>query len=79
MPHAEDPLKVAQNVQCKVQIFVCEKDTLVSPKSHHKLVAILGDKATVVSYPIGHFDLYFGEYFEDAVQEQIRFVESIVQ
>lgn len=74
MPHAKDPLKVAQEIKCPVQIFVCEKDTLVSPRSHLKLVEILGEKAEVISYPIGHFDLYFDESFEKAVGEQIRFI-----
>ncbi len=76
MPHAEDPLKLAHKVKCKVQIFVCQHDTLVSPKSYVKLVENLGSKAEVISYPIGHFELYFDEHFEKAIEEQIRFVSS---
>jgi len=77
MPHAPDPLKRAEEVNCPVMLLVCEKDTLVSPVSHVNAEKILGDLATVKKYPIGHFDIYQGEYFEISVADQIEFMRSL--
>ena len=79
MPHGPSPLKSAENVLCPVQILVCEKDEIISPKSHVRLQEILGDKAIVLKYPIGHFDIYEGEYFERAVEDQLEFIRSILK
>ena len=78
MPHPADPLKAAPIVKCPVQVLVCKKDNLVSPKSHIRLVEILGEKADVIEYPIGHFDIYFGESFEKATNEQLAFLDQKV-
>jgi hypothetical protein len=37
---------------------------------------ILGEYAQVKQYPIGHFDIYFGEHFERAVRDQIGFFKA---
>jgi len=71
MPHAPDPNLLATSIECPVQIIVCEKDTIVSPISHHRLVKVLGDKAYVKQYPIGHFDLYTGHGFAQSTDEQL--------
>ena len=77
MPHPPDPLKVAHNVKCPVQILVCKKDNLVSPKSHVKLVGILKDNAEVHEYPIGHFDIYSGANFVEASNHQLEFLDKV--
>jgi hypothetical protein len=78
MPHADDPIKSAEKVECPVLFLICENDELVSSKSHKRAVEILGDKAVVKGYPIGHFDIYFGEWFEKAVAEQLAFIEDVL-
>jgi cephalosporin-C deacetylase-like acetyl esterase len=77
MGHGRDPKEAAQDVQCPVLLLVCEHDNLVAPDSHVKAAEALGDKATVKSYPIGHFDIYEGEHFEKAVKEMLALLESI--
>ena len=77
LPHPADPLKLAHNVKCPVQILVCSEDSLVSPLSHVKLVEILGNKADVKEYSIGHFDIYFGENFEKTTDDQLEFLNGI--
>ena len=77
-PHAPNSLLLAKNVQCQTLILVCENDGIVSPKSHLKLVEILGEKAEVKLYPIGHFDIYFDQDFEKAVGDQITFIRRIL-
>ncbi len=76
MPRAQNPLISAENVKCPVQLLVCEKDEIISPKSHLKIEKILGEKAEVKLYPIGHFDIYFDENFEKAVKDQLAFIEG---
>lgn len=78
LPHAPNPVKSAEKVECPVQLLVCQNDTLVSPKSHVRLAAVLGKNAKVIEYPIGHFDIYRGEHFDKAVNDMIKFIESVV-
>lgn len=75
MGHGRDPNDAAKDVQCPVLFLVCEQDNLAAPDSHVKAAQALGDKATVKSYPIGHFDIYEGEHFEEAVNEKIAFLQ----
>jgi hypothetical protein len=77
IPPGPDPIKRANNVKCPVLIIVCENDTLVSPDSYKKVADILGSKATVIKYPVGHYGIYSGEYFEKAVDAQVEFVKNV--
>ena len=40
---------------------------------------LLGNKLKIVKYPIGHFDIYTGEYFEKTINEQILFIKNIAR
>jgi len=77
MGHGRDPSEAAEDVQCPVLLLVCEQDNIVAPDSHVKAAQALGDKAIVKSYPIGHFDIYEGEHFENAVKEMLALLESV--
>jgi fermentation-respiration switch protein FrsA (DUF1100 family) len=41
-----------------------------------KIATILGDRAKVIRYPIGHFDIYTGDHFERAASDQIDFFKK---
>ena len=71
-----NPLNYAKDVHCPVLIQVCEKDNLVSLNSAQKVAEILGEKAEIKRYPIGHFDIYTGDHFEQAVRDQIEFFKK---
>jgi len=71
-------LKSADKVSCPVLFHLCESDDLTLPDSHKKIEKMLGSKVTFITYPIGHFDIYFGEYFEKAIADQISFITHIV-
>lgn len=71
-----NPLNYAKDVHCPVLIQVCEKDNLVSVNSAQKVAKILGEKAEIKRYPIGHFDIYTGDHFEQAVRDQIEFFKE---
>lgn len=74
MKHGKDPLEASRSVQCPVLFLACEKDNLAAPDSYKRAAEHLGDLAEVKSYPIGHFEIYGGEYFENALGEMIRFL-----
>jgi fermentation-respiration switch protein FrsA (DUF1100 family) len=74
--HGHNPVDYAQDVECPVLLQICEKDNLVSEASYKKTADILGESAEVKIYPIGHFDIYEGEYFEKAVNDQITFFKK---
>ena len=76
MGHGRDPREAAADVQCPVLLLVCEQDNLVAPDSHVKVAEALGDKATVVTYPIGHFNIYVGQHFENAISEKLAFLQN---
>ena len=76
MGHARDPIDAASDVQCPVLFLICEQDNLASPTSHVKAANALGDKATIKTYPIGHFDIYSGENFKRSVNDQLNFFKK---
>jgi uncharacterized protein len=77
MAHGPDPVEASRKVQCPVLFLACEKDNLAAPDSYKRAAEILGNKAEVRSYPIGHFDIYEGDYFEKATGEMVAFLENI--
>ena len=76
-PHGPDLLKISENVRCPVLLLGCEQDNLAAPEGYKKVAAILGENAIVRNYPIGHFDIYAGEYFEKAVSEKLALLKTI--
>ncbi len=71
-----NPINFAEQVECPVLLCICRDDNLVSEKSYRSTAEILGEKATVMVYPINHFDIYKGDYFEKAVSDQINFLKQ---
>ncbi len=68
-----NPIDHAPDVECPVLLQLCEHDNLVSPKSAANTAGILDDLAQLERYPISHFDIYHGEHFQRAVNDQIEF------
>jgi fermentation-respiration switch protein FrsA (DUF1100 family) len=67
------PGRHAARITCPLLICLCEKDTLVSTKATEQ-VARDAPQAELARYPIGHFDIYTGEWFERAVSRQAEFL-----
>lgn len=76
-PHGPDVIESSKDVKCPVLVLVCEKDEIISPQSHFKLRDTLGEKLEVVTYPIGHFDIYQGEWFKTSLNKQIEFINRV--
>jgi len=74
--HGFNPIDYARDVKCPVLIQVCEKDNLAPMASAFRTAEVLGQSAEVKTYPVGHFDIYAGEYFEKSVGDQIAFLKK---
>lgn len=68
------PVTKAQHVRCPALVQICEQDEFTPVSAAKEAAQRMGDRAELVRYPIGHFDIYFGEHFEAAVGEQIAFL-----
>lgn len=73
MGHGPNPIDYAAEVECPVLLQICLEDNLLSPESYEKTAAILGERCELKKYPCGHFGIYEGEIFEQAVSDQIEF------
>lgn len=69
------PGRHAAKIACPLLVCICDEDTLVSVKAAAK-VAERAPRGEVRHYPIGHFDIYDGEWFERAVADQTEFLAT---
>jgi fermentation-respiration switch protein FrsA (DUF1100 family) len=69
------PGRHAAKIACPLLVCICDEDTLVSVKAAAK-VAERAPRGEVRHYPIGHFDIYDGEWFERAVADQTEFLTT---
>jgi pimeloyl-ACP methyl ester carboxylesterase len=69
------PITSAAKVTCPALVVIAEKDS-ITPASLQEKMADRMPKAEVVKYPIGHFDIYLGNEFEEAVATQAAFLKK---
>jgi len=67
------PTVHAENVKCPALLMAGEYDSLINIKAVEKTVNKMPD-GKLIKYPLGHFDLYKGDAFADAVQKQTDFL-----
>ena len=67
------PIKYAGRLQCPALIQVCMNDSLAPPHPATTTAQKIGDHAVLTQYDCGHFDIYVGEYFKRASDEQLAF------
>lgn len=60
------------DLHCPLLLQVCQQDTVAPVFAALELGRRL--QAQVETYPIGHFDIYFGDHFERAVKSQVDFL-----
>ncbi len=63
----------ARDVRCPILFCVCDTDRL-APAAATVRHAARAPRAEVRRYPIGHFDIYVGEWYERAVGDQTAFL-----
>ncbi|HWF26459.1 MAG TPA: alpha/beta fold hydrolase [Solirubrobacteraceae bacterium] len=68
------PGRAARRVKVPILFCLCEHDS-VAPAAATRRYARKAPRAEVKSYPIGHFEIYSGPGFEQAVADQTGFLE----
>lgn len=67
------PTRKARKVQCPALVIMGDKDSLIRPAAVEKAASRIRE-VTLVHLPVGHFDVYHGEWFEKAVSLQADFL-----
>lgn len=71
------PGRYAKRVACPILFCVCSTDS-VAPAGPTLRYAARAPRGEVVSYDIGHFDIYVGSDFERAVSDQLAFLRRVL-
>lgn len=71
------PGRGAKRIACPVYVAVCEPDS-VAPSGTARRQASRAPRAEVQTYPVGHFDIYLGDAFEQAVTDYVAFLHRHV-
>jgi pimeloyl-ACP methyl ester carboxylesterase len=69
------PIKSAPKVKCPALIIAAEKDSIIPLKAVEKTAALM-ENATLVRMPLGHFEIYVGEPFEEVVKVETDFLKE---
>ena len=59
---------------CPILIQIADRDAVVPVRAAQDAAWRATGRAEVRTYPIGHFDIYRGEPFEQAVADQLHFL-----
>jgi dienelactone hydrolase len=62
----------ARQITCPILVCVCDHDSLVDVEASDR-VGQDAPQGEVARYPIGHFEIYTGDWFERAVSRQAEF------
>ena len=69
------PISYAPKVNCPVLFVVADRDLYVPAEAAVKTAGLI-PRAEVVRLPVGHFDVYVGEWFETAAEAEADFLEK---
>ena len=71
------PVRDATRVAAPLLVCVCDADATTPPGPALQM-AQNAPRGEIVRYPIGHFDIYVGDAFERAIEDQVRFLERVL-
>jgi pimeloyl-ACP methyl ester carboxylesterase len=64
----------ADRLPCPILIQIADHDAIAPPKAAQDAAWRATGRAEVRTYPIGHFDIYLGAPFEQAITDQLHFL-----
>ena len=71
------PTKEAAKISCPALIFAAEKDSLIPLSATRKAAAKI-KQVEYLEWPIGHFDLLQGRWFDEGIRVQLAFLKKHV-
>ncbi len=72
------PISGAAKIKCSVLLIMGDEDSVIYPPSIRKMAGRIPD-CTFRHFPMGHFDSYMGELFEEIVAIQSQFLAEKLQ
>ena len=69
------PLSYADKVKCPAFVLLAEKDSLIPARAVERLAGRMA-RAELVRVPLGHFDVYVGDPFEETAKLEADFLEK---
>jgi fermentation-respiration switch protein FrsA (DUF1100 family) len=70
------PVKYLEQTGCPVLLQFAGQDITNPPALIEDAGKRLGDRGRIIHYPIDHFDIYLGDNFEQAVEDQVAFFRN---
>ena len=67
------PITKAGKVKCPALIQICDQDEPVRAENIDKAIKKMDPHSEAGNYAIGHFDIYTGDNFEQAIADQLEF------
>jgi len=74
----DSPWRRTKNIKVPVLYSLCDEDSVAPIRTSLKAAART-KHAIVKRYPVGHFDIYFDDWFEKAVYDQTDFLVSVLR
>jgi uncharacterized protein len=68
------PGRQAERLPCPILVQIADRDALAPPKAAQDAAWRATGRAEVRTYPIGHFDIYRGDAFEQALGDELSFL-----
>jgi pimeloyl-ACP methyl ester carboxylesterase len=72
------PITHCEDVTCPTLLLAGQHDEIIPLSSVESAAEALAD-ATLIRMPVGHFDVYSGEAFEQAFGHQVTFLDSVLR
>jgi fermentation-respiration switch protein FrsA (DUF1100 family) len=67
------PGRAAARLRCPALFCICDQDSVAPAQRSARLVSA-APRGEIRRYPVGHFEIYLGEPFEQAVADQTQFL-----
>jgi len=68
----------ADRLNCPILVQIADRDAVAPVKAAQDAAWRATGRAEVRTYPVGHFDIYLGAPFEQAIADQLRFLRRHV-
>jgi pimeloyl-ACP methyl ester carboxylesterase len=69
------PIRQARRIQAKLLMIVTDRDEITPPPVIAR-VARLAPRGEAVHFDAGHFDIYFGDFFDEATRTMLAFLAT---
>ena len=73
------PARMTSRLPCPALFCIATRDLVVPPEAMEDGARRSGGKVEVKRYPIGHFEIYVDEGFENASRDQVEFFTRVLQ